>query len=56
MQLSFFLILISFLQKGDTALTYAARLGHLNIVKELVSSGAKVDQTDRVSNKDTDIT
>ena len=41
------------LQYGDTALIIAARDGHTDIVRELLSSGANVDQFDNVSDKNT---
>ena len=37
------------LQDGETALMHAAKGGHLEVVKQLISSGAKVNATDLVS-------
>lgn len=36
------------LQYGVTALMFAVKHGHMGIVKELLSSGAKVDHKDKV--------
>ena len=41
------------LQDGNTALIVAAREGNTGIVRQLLLSGAKVDQADKVSNKNT---
>ena len=37
------------LQCGETALMKAAWSGHLEVVKQLIGSGASVDATDEVS-------
>ncbi len=36
------------MQDGDTALTLAANKGHLDIVKQLLQHGARVDLQDKV--------
>ena len=39
------------MQYGNIAFMIAARGGHTNIVRELLSSGANIDQLDKVSDK-----
>ena len=46
-------ISISLQQTGQTALMLAAKAGHLNIVKKLITSGAKPDITDKVNSLST---
>ena len=36
-------------QTGHTALMLAAKAGHLNVVKKLITSGARLDITDKVN-------
>ena len=40
---------LSLQQTGHTALMLAAKAGHLNIVKKLITSGARLDITDKVN-------
>ena len=38
------------LKRGETPLLRAAKNGHLEVVKKLISAGASVDISDKVSN------
>ena len=52
-----FLLLVTYvhppwMQTGDTALIWAANLGHLEIVQQLLKSGANIDLQDAVRRGD----
>ena len=40
---------LSLQQTGHTALMLAAEAGHLNVVKKLITSGARLDMTNQVN-------
>ena len=40
------------LQEGDTALTWASYIGHLEVVKVLLTAGADKEAKDKVGGKD----